>query len=182
MKLKFKKQAYQTQAVEAVVACFAGQPKRAGLNYRIDPGRTMDAGGQAVAALETSGFKNADLALAHAQILDNIHGVQRSQNLALSGELVETKVCDINLDVEMETGTGKTTATSKPCSSLMPAMVGASLLLWCRASPFVKVFLSRWRLPPSIFRTNTGSVHASLFTTLSSCTIWKAFRAMRALM
>jgi type III restriction enzyme len=57
MKLKFKKQAYQTQAVEAVVACFAGQPKREGLNYRIDPGRAMDASGQAVAALETSGLK-----------------------------------------------------------------------------------------------------------------------------
>jgi type III restriction enzyme len=108
MKLKFKKQVYQTIAVEAVVECFAGQPKREGLNYRVDPGRAMDASGQAVAALETVGFKNADLALTLGQMLENIHAVQRRQNLPLSAALVKTKVCDINLDVEMETGTGKT--------------------------------------------------------------------------
>ncbi|MEO6321340.1 MAG: DEAD/DEAH box helicase family protein, partial [Polaromonas sp.] len=108
MKLKFKKQAYQTIAVEAVAQCFAGQPKREGLNYRVDPGRAMDASGQAVAALETVGFKNADLALTLGQMLENIHAVQRRQNLPLSAALVKTKVCDINLDVEMETGTGKT--------------------------------------------------------------------------
>ena len=108
MKLKFKKQAYQTNAVEAVADCFAGQPKREGLNYRVDPGRAVDAGGQAVAALETVGFKNADLALTPGQMLENIHAVQRRQNLPLSAALVKTKVCDINLDVEMETGTGKT--------------------------------------------------------------------------
>ena len=108
MKLKFKKQAYQTNAVEAVADCFAGQPKREGLNYRIDPGRAMDASGQATAALESSGFKNADLALTPGQVLENIHAVQRRQNLPQSAALVKTKVCDINLDVEMETGTGKT--------------------------------------------------------------------------
>lgn len=108
MKLKFKKQAYQTNAVDAVADSFAGQPKREGLNYRVDPGRAVDAGGQAVAALETVGFKNADLALTPGQMLENIHAVQRRQNLPLSTSLVKTKVCDINLDVEMETGTGKT--------------------------------------------------------------------------
>jgi len=108
MKLKFKKQAYQTEAVEAVADCFAGQPKREGLNYRMDPGRAMDASGQALAALESAGFKNADLALTLGQMLENIHAVQRRQNLPLSAALVKTKVCDINLDVEMETGTGKT--------------------------------------------------------------------------
>lgn len=108
MKLKFKKQGYQTNAVEAVADCFAGQPKREGLNYRVDPGRAVDAGGQAVAALETESFKNAALALTLGQMLENIHAVQRRQNLPLSAALVKTKVCDINLDVEMETGTGKT--------------------------------------------------------------------------
>ena len=108
MKLKFKKQAYQTNAVDAVADCFAGQPKREGLNYRVDPGRTVDVGGQAVAALETVGFKNADLALTPGQTLENIHAVQRRQNLPLSAALIRTNVCDINLDVEMETGTGKT--------------------------------------------------------------------------
>ena len=108
MKLKFKKQGYQTNAVEAVADRFAGQPKREGLNYRMDPGRAVEAGGQAAAALEMAGFKNADLALTPGQMLENIHAVQRRQNLPLSAALVKTKVCDINLDVEMETGTGKT--------------------------------------------------------------------------
>ena len=108
MKLKFKKQAYQTNAVEAVADCFAGQPKREGLNYRVDPGRAVDASGQAVAALEAVGLKNFDLALTPGQMLQNIHTVQRRQNLPLSAALVKTKVCEVNLDVEMETGTGKT--------------------------------------------------------------------------
>lgn len=108
MKLKFKKQAYQTTAVEAVADCFAGQPKREGLNYRVDPGRAVDISGQAEAALETMGFKNADLALTPVQLLENIRAVQRKQNLPLSVVLVKTKVSEINLDVEMETGTGKT--------------------------------------------------------------------------
>jgi len=98
MKLKFKKQGYQTNAVEAVADCFAGQPKCEGLNYRLDPGRVVDASGQAVAALESAGFKNADLALTPGQMLENIHAVQRRQNLPLSAALVKTKVCDINLD------------------------------------------------------------------------------------
>ena len=108
MKLKFKKQGYQTNAVEAVADCFVGQPKQTALDYRVDPGRAMDASGQAVAALEVVGFKNADLALTPGQMLENIHAVQRRQNLPHSTGLVSTKVCKYNLDIEMETGTGKT--------------------------------------------------------------------------
>jgi len=108
MKLKFKKQGYQTNAVEAVADCFAGQPKFTGIEYRIDPGRTEDAKGQVLAALETGGFKNADIALTPGQVLENIHAVQRRQNLPLSTALVSTKVSKYNFDIEMETGTGKT--------------------------------------------------------------------------
>jgi hypothetical protein len=39
MKLKFKKQLFQTDAVNAVADCFAGQPKAEGVTYRIDPGK-----------------------------------------------------------------------------------------------------------------------------------------------
>ena len=41
MKLKFKVQSYQSNAVEAVVDCFAGQPGSSGLRYRIDPGKAV---------------------------------------------------------------------------------------------------------------------------------------------
>lgn len=123
MKLKFKVQPYQTNAVEAVVDCFAGQPKVDGLTYRIDPGQKAQA-----TAFE-EGFKNADFALSEAQILENIQAVQRRQNLPVAQRLDEFMVLDrnnqrvaapatyrrdalaatrIHLDVEMETGTGKT--------------------------------------------------------------------------
>ena len=108
MKLKFKKQPYQADAVEAVADCFAGQPSGAGMKYRIDPGRTVDAEGQLASDLELEGFKNADVAIPTSRILGNLHTVQQRQNLPLSAALVATKVCPINLDIEMETGTGKT--------------------------------------------------------------------------
>ncbi len=102
MKLKFKVQPYQTQAVTAVMDCFAGQPMSTGITYRIDPGRKAQT-----SAFE-EGFKNADLALTELQVLANIKDVQRRQNLPLSDKLVTSAGCRINLDVEMETGTGKT--------------------------------------------------------------------------
>jgi type III restriction enzyme len=102
MKLKFKVQPYQTQAVNAVVDCFAGQPMSNGIIYRIDPGRKAQT-----SAFE-DGFKNADLALSELQVLANIKDVQRRQNLPLSDKLIASAGCRINLDIEMETGTGKT--------------------------------------------------------------------------
>ncbi|CAJ5725274.1 type III restriction enzyme, res subunit [Burkholderia pseudomallei] len=107
MKLKFKTQAYQTAAVQAVVDCFKGQPPASSeaISYRIDPGR-VKAGMDSL--FSETGFKNADLVLSDATLLDNIQQVQRHQNLPISDALVKTKIARTNLDVEMETGTGKT--------------------------------------------------------------------------
>jgi type III restriction enzyme len=101
MKLKFKVQTYQTNAVESVVDCFAGQVNTSGIRYRIDPGNRQGL-------FEDSGFKNADLQLTDTQLLTNVRAVQRRQNLPLSDKLVSSAGCKVNLDVEMETGTGKT--------------------------------------------------------------------------
>ncbi|MBI9078029.1 MAG: DEAD/DEAH box helicase family protein [Desulfatibacillum sp.] len=109
MKLKFKIQPFQTMAVESVVDCFAGQPNTSGLTYRMDPGTQKDKSGHYQSALlEAAGFKNADLKLSETQLLENIRAVQRRQNLPLSDNLAVSAGCKINLDVEMETGTGKT--------------------------------------------------------------------------
>ena len=109
MKLKFKIQPFQTSAVESIVDCFAGQVNTAGIIYRIDPGIIKDKFGQQQSTLlEYQGFKNADVQLADGQLVENIHAVQRRQNLSLSDKLVASAGCKINLDVEMETGTGKT--------------------------------------------------------------------------
>ncbi|MEZ5505062.1 MAG: DEAD/DEAH box helicase family protein [Gammaproteobacteria bacterium] len=107
MKLKFKTQPYQTQAVEAVADCFAGQPFHTGIQYRIDPGRAA-SGVPQQQVLDDAGFRNHDIALSPAELLKNIQTVQRRQNLPISNELVASKPCRINLDIEMETGTGKT--------------------------------------------------------------------------
>jgi len=120
MKLKFKQQPYQTHAVDAFADCFAGQPKASGVSYRIDPGanpvkpvtpQQIDLYGTPSAAEATeAGFKNAELALSPTQLLENIQAVQRRQNLPLSPALARDNKtgCPINLDIEMETGTGKT--------------------------------------------------------------------------
>ncbi|MFA5624073.1 MAG: DEAD/DEAH box helicase family protein, partial [Bradymonadales bacterium] len=112
MKLKFKIQPYQTSAVESVVDCFAGQVNTSGITYRIDPGvnKKLLAQGPTLPGtdIEQTGFKNADIQLTDAQLLANIHAVQRRQNLPLSDKLVSSAGCKLNLDVEMETGTGKT--------------------------------------------------------------------------
>lgn len=121
MKLKFKTQAYQTAAVQAVVDCFKGQvPHHGGIRYRLDPGSqkaalespqaalALEASSPEVAAEKEAAFRNADFTLSETALQDNIQAVQRGQNLPLSDTLVKTKVAKVNLDIEMETGTGKT--------------------------------------------------------------------------
>ncbi|MDP3480834.1 MAG: DEAD/DEAH box helicase family protein, partial [Desulfoprunum sp.] len=112
MKLKFKRQPFQTEAVTAVADCFAGQPKAEGVSYKIDPGKigkTNKAGKtQYGFDYSQSGFKNRELVLTKDQLLANIQAVQQRQNLPQSVNLISTKVCAVNLDIEMETGTGKT--------------------------------------------------------------------------
>ena len=108
MKLKFKKQQYQTNAVDSVADCFAGQPNTTGIKYRIDPGKVAAGVPQQRTIHGEDGFKNEDIALTQSALLENIHRVQQRQNLPLSASLVSNRVCPINLDVEMETGTGKT--------------------------------------------------------------------------
>lgn len=119
MKIKFKTQAYQSAAVQAVVDCFVGQaPAHGGVRYRLDPGagRPTPSSPQGALALEDAptadeqeaAFRNGDITLTSEQLLANIQKVQRLQNLPVSPRLVSTKVCGVNLDIEMETGTGKT--------------------------------------------------------------------------
>lgn len=123
MKLKFKVQPYQTNAVNAVIKCFNGQPLTSSQAYRLDPGRNSQA------SVYEEGFRNAKLALSNEQILKNIQEVQQQQNLPISQALMDFTTlnskgkhvpvksagwkdtltnCPLHLDIEMETGTGKT--------------------------------------------------------------------------
>ncbi|MBT4669357.1 MAG: DEAD/DEAH box helicase family protein, partial [Candidatus Ruthia sp.] len=106
MKLQFKKQAYQINAVNAVVDCFIGQPNASGIQYRVDPGRAQQGQQGINYEDQSAGFKNADVLV---NVLENIQKVQQQQNLNVSQELTQHRSpCNINLSVEMETGTGKT--------------------------------------------------------------------------
>ncbi len=108
MKLKFKQQAYQTDAVMVVRDCFIGQPPQQVAKYTIDPGRDVNHANVSLPSFETEGFANAALRISEPAILQNIQAIQAKQRLPISTELKKTPVCSVNLDVEMETGTGKT--------------------------------------------------------------------------
>jgi len=105
MKLKFKHQAYQAEAVDTVVRCFNGQPRHEGILYRVDPG--SQSKGQ-IDIFDDSGFKNADFDIDEARILKNIQTIQKRQNIPVSSMLSKNAIAPVNLDIEMETGTGKT--------------------------------------------------------------------------
>lgn len=102
MKFQFKIQQYQTDAVENTVGVFVGQPSHDPAAYRRDVGRErLD--------FEETGYRNAELELETRQLLENIRKVQRESNIPLSDKLVATNgLGACSLDIEMETGTGKT--------------------------------------------------------------------------
>ena len=89
MKFRFKVQAFQTDAVDAVVDCFQGQPMESGLRYRIDPGLVRL--GQTAPLEFNEGFRNSDIALPLSAILKNIQVVQVRQNLPVSETLKRRK-------------------------------------------------------------------------------------------
>lgn len=102
MKFQFKIQQYQTDAVENTVSVFAGQPSHDPAAYRRDVGRER-------LELDETGYRNAEVELDAKQLLENIRQVQREGNIPLSNKLVTVGgMGACHLDIEMETGTGKT--------------------------------------------------------------------------
>ena len=106
MKFKFKIQQYQTEAVEQTVNVFAGQPSKTNAQYRRDLGKTK---GRIVYEEEYVGWRNADVELSDKQLLDNIKQLQADGNIPQSKLLSKPEgLGACSLDIEMETGTGKT--------------------------------------------------------------------------
>ena len=104
MKFNFKIQQYQTDAVESTVSVFAGQPSRDSFQYRRDPGSQQVS---IYDELDSAGYRNSDIELSDDQLLDNIHKIQDKQDIKLSPRLIGD-LGKLGLDIEMETGTGKT--------------------------------------------------------------------------
>ena len=131
MEIRFKTLGYQKDSVQAIVDCFKGQPRSEGHRYMIDQGaakvkkataqvdmleETLDLqGGKAKKVIADVGFENAHIHDLQA-VLKNIQEVQAESGLQRSSQLITddngkgknlTK-SQLNLDIEMETGTGKT--------------------------------------------------------------------------
>lgn len=114
MKLKFKIQQYQTDAVESTVDIFNGQPNQGLLEYKMDQGkvyvisngRRIEQKGIRYSEFDT-GYKNGEVVLSEDELLKNIHQIQSQNNIHLSNEVIK-RLGACQLDIEMETGTGKT--------------------------------------------------------------------------
>ena len=100
MKFKFKIQQYQTDAVEATVNVFAGQPSKTSAQYRRDLGKTK---GRIVFDEEYVGYKNTDVELQGSQLLANIQQQQAIYNIPKSLRLSQPDVwlCPASLFVRV---------------------------------------------------------------------------------
>lgn len=103
MKIKFKEQQFQLDAVKSVVDCFKGQP-RGSSKFTLDRGRVKGEIKGQINLMSEEGFKNKPIVIPEDDVLDNIRQVQMRNGLKPSDTL-EGKY---NLTIEMETGTGKT--------------------------------------------------------------------------
>ena len=116
MKLQYKDQQFQVDAVNAVTSVFEGQPKQTSSSY------VMDIGNEENVTLDIlNGFKNFPISLSDNQLLENIKSVQKNNGLIIDNRLIKMAIggkdktteidnsCEkLTLSVEMETGTGKT--------------------------------------------------------------------------
>ena len=118
MKFQFTLQQYQTDAVEAITGIFNGQGHYNRTSYIRDVGKasmqhkqmtllTSDEYDEQLNLEDVTGYKNEAVELTDDQLLSNIHKMQALNNIKLSPSLVKD-LGQCSLDIEMETGTGKT--------------------------------------------------------------------------
>lgn len=106
MKFKFKIQQYQTDAVNNTVDVFSGQPPKKENVYCRDLGNTDN---RIVYEEEYTGYRNQEVELNGQQLLDNIQRIQVQSEIPQSPKLIKQEGLGCcSLDIEMETGTGKT--------------------------------------------------------------------------
>ncbi len=107
MKLQFKKQQFQLDAVSAIADLFQGQAKHTGVQYMADPGRLKSD----EVDLVLDAYRNAPIQLSQASIRENVHTMQTRYGLSPSDKLSIDMIAGreaYNFSIEMETGTGKT--------------------------------------------------------------------------
>lgn len=118
MKLQFKEQGFQIDAVNAVVKCFEGQTLKTNrftlekTNEILRKAKQQSAG---VGTFEYEvdeliGYRNSTIQITAEQVFENVVDVQREHYLIENQKLDIVKGVNIgyNFTIEMETGTGKT--------------------------------------------------------------------------
>jgi type III restriction enzyme len=119
MKLKFKQQEFQINAVKAIVDVFDGQPLKSNKftleksNALIQKAKNAAQGLQTLDfeqnVFEQIGYRNSEIKITDNQILENIKAVQqRNEIKEITNIETPTVKIGVNLTIEMETGTGKT--------------------------------------------------------------------------
>lgn len=121
MEFIFKELQYQLDAVKAVTDVFKGQPNTKLSQYTRDIGKLSNPEGQQMRlfgegsdlTLATDdkdyaiGYANNPIQIDDNEALHNIQDVQERENIKRDTNLIK-KLSPLDLDVEMETGTGKT--------------------------------------------------------------------------
>ncbi|WP_019038502.1 type III restriction-modification system endonuclease [Psychroflexus tropicus] len=118
MKLQFKEQDFQIQAVSAVVDCFSGQPLKTN-RFTLERSKELiKKAKQAATGVQTIdfeieeeiGYRNSAIQLMETQMLKNVQEVQKKNDLHESQQIERPRGVKLgyNLTIEMETGTGKT--------------------------------------------------------------------------
>jgi type III restriction enzyme len=123
VKLQFKEQDFQIQAVKAIVECFEGQPLKTN-RFTLERSKELIRKAKQAATadvltlsfetdvMEEIGYRNSPLQIIESQVLKNIQQVQKNNDLHESQEIERPRGVKLgyNLTIEMETGTGKTYA------------------------------------------------------------------------
>lgn len=107
MKLKFKNQQFQTDAVDSVADLFKGQEKLRS-TFEITNIEAIDLINQ-----NELGIGNV-ISISNDALLANMHEIQRRNNLPMTNDIVDDEgAAHRSFCVEMETGTGKTYVYTK---------------------------------------------------------------------
>lgn len=118
MKLQFKHQDFQINAVQSVLDCFSGQTLK-NKQFILQKSKKILEKAKQISSQnelfdlqieEEIGYRNSPIQLLENQILTNIKKIQNHNDIQESQQIVRSKGVNLgyNLTIEMETGTGKT--------------------------------------------------------------------------
>lgn len=177
MKFNFKIQQYQTDAVDAVVKVFAGQGYHDKVSYTHDignkskPSNTQmtldleDEYGEILDEFDDTGYKNELVELSDEQLLKNIQTLQSVNNIKLSTALVKD-LGRCSLDIEMETGTGKTYVYIKTMFELNKHYGWSKFIVVVPSIAIREGVKKSFEMTSEHFMEHYGKKHDFLYTTV----------------